>query len=154
MRAGWSPFDEVPGRMPGPRRSSPPPGAEGADTGEARFSNLFGAPAFGVTTRLRWLALGAAFYAPFGGRLQWDKNQRFVGDPTFPQAADGVQRWTITEGALTYLYFTMGAAVRVGRLAVGVTGNLIHSSVKLTQAKSANPQQDVIRRTSIASGST
>lgn len=121
----------------------PPPGAEGADTGEARFSNLFGAPAFGVTTKLRWLALGAAFYAPFGGRLQWDKNQRFVGDPSFPQAADGVQRWTITEGALTYLYFTLGAAVRVGRLAVGLTGNVIHSSVKLTQAKSANPQEDV-----------
>ena len=26
---------------------------------------------------------------------------------------------------------------------MGVTGNLIHSSVKLTQAKSANPQEDV-----------
>lgn len=121
----------------------PPPGAEGADTGEARFSNVFGAPALGVTTKLRRLALGAAFYAPFGGRLQWDKNQKFVGDPNFPQAADGVQRWTITDGALAYLYFTVGAAVRMGRLAVGLTGNLVHSSVKLTQAKSANPQQDV-----------
>ncbi len=121
----------------------PPPGAEGADSGEARFSNLFGAPALGVAKKLRRFALGAAFYVPFGGRLQWDKNQRFVGDPNFPQAADGVQRWTITEGALTYLHFTVGAAVRVGRFAVGLTGNLIHSSVKLTQAKSANPQEDV-----------
>lgn len=121
----------------------PPPGAEGADTGEARFSNPFGAPALGVTTKLHWLSLGAAFYVPFGGRLRWDKNQKFVGSPTFPQAADGVQRWTITEGALTYLYFTLGAAVRLGRLAVGLTGNLVHSSVKLTQAKSSNPQEDV-----------
>jgi long-chain fatty acid transport protein len=123
--------------------ASPPPGAEGADTGQARFSNVFGAPVLGGTSRLGRVALGGAFYVPFGGRLAWDKNQRFVGDPTFPLAADGVQRWTITEGALTYLYFTAGAAVRFGRLAVGLTGNLVHSSVKLTQAKSANPQEDV-----------
>jgi long-chain fatty acid transport protein len=122
---------------------APPPGAEGADTGTARFSNLFGAPALGITTRLRHFAIGGAFYVPFGGRVAWDKNERFVGDPNFPLAVDGVQRWTITEGALTYLYFTLGAAVRLGRLAVGVSGNVVQSSVEFTQAKSSNPQQDV-----------
>src|SRR5262247_3006995 len=30
-----------------------PPGAEGADTGQARFSNVFGAPALAVATRIR-----------------------------------------------------------------------------------------------------
>src|SRR5262249_26714755 len=107
-----------------------PPGAEGADTGRARFSNLFGAPALAAATRLGRLAAGGAFYVPFGGRLAWDQNQRFAGDPSFPQAVDGVQRWTLTRGALTYLYFTVGAAVRVGRLAVGLTGNLVHSSIQ------------------------
>jgi long-chain fatty acid transport protein len=116
-----------------------PPGAEGADTGQARFSNLFGAPVLGGTARLRRFALGAAFYVPFGGRLSWDQNPKFAGDPTFGQAVDGVQRWTITHGALTYLYFTAGGAVRLGRLSVGVTGNVIRSAVQLTQAKSFNP---------------
>jgi long-chain fatty acid transport protein len=111
-----------------------PPGAEGADSGEARFSNLFGGPALGATTRIGRFAAGAAFYVPFGGRIHWDQNQRFVGDPNFPLAADGVQRWTTIEGALTYLYFTVGAAVRIGRLSLGLTGNLVHSSIQNTQA--------------------
>jgi long-chain fatty acid transport protein len=116
-----------------------PPGAEGADTGEARFSNAFGAPMLGGTWRTGRAALGGAFYVPFGGRLSWDQNPKFANDPTFGQAVDGVQRWTITQGALTYIYVTVGGAVRLGRLSLGATGNLIHSAVQLTQAKSFNP---------------
>ena len=120
-----------------------PPGAEGADTGQARFSNLFGAPALAATTRLRRFALGGAFYVPFGGRVRWDQNPRFANDPAFPLAADGVQRWHLIEGAVTSFYFTVGAAVRLGPVALGVTGNLIRSSVHSQQAKSFNPQQVV-----------
>ena len=120
-----------------------PPGAEGADTGEARFSNLFGAPALAATTWIRRLALGGAFYVPFGGRVHWDPNPRFANDPNFPLAADGVQRWHIIDGAVTSLYFTVGAAVRLGPVAVGLTGNLVRSSVESQQAKSFNPQQAV-----------
>jgi long-chain fatty acid transport protein len=120
-----------------------PPGAEGADTAAARFSNVFGAPALGATTRIGRLALGGAFYVPFGGRLSWDKNQRFVNDPNFPLAADGVQRWGSTKGALTYLTFTLGSAVRLGRLALGLTGNVMRSTVQNTMAKSFNPSAAV-----------
>ena len=120
-----------------------PPGAQGADTGQARFSNLFGAPALAATTWIRRLALGGAFYVPFGGRVRWDQNQRFANDPAFPLAADGVQRWHIIEGAVTSLYFTLGAALRLGPVALGLTGNLIRSSVHSQQAKSFNPQQVV-----------
>ena len=120
-----------------------PPGAEGADTGQARFSNLFGAPALAATTWFRRLALGGAFYVPFGGRVHWDPNPRFANDPNFPLAADGVQRWHIIEGAVTSLYFTVGAAVRLGPVALGLTGNLVRSSVSSQQAKSFNPQQAV-----------
>lgn len=120
-----------------------PPGAEGADTGEARFSNLLGAPALAATTWIRRLALGGAFYVPFGGRVHWDQNPRFANDPSFPLAADGVQRWHIIEGAVTSLYFTVGAALRLGPVALGVTGNLVRSSVSIRQAKSFNPQQVV-----------
>ncbi len=120
-----------------------PPGAEGADTGQARFSNLFGAPALAATTWVRRLALGGAFYVPFGGRVHWDSNPRFANDPNFPLAADGVQRWHIIEGAVTSLYFTVGAALRLGPIALGVTGNLVRSSVSIRQAKSFNAQQVV-----------
>ena len=120
-----------------------PPGAEGADTGQARFSNLFGAPALAATTSFRWLALGGAFYVPFGGRVHWDPNSRFANDPNFPLAADGVQRWHIIQGAVTSFYFTVGAALRLGPVALGVTANLVRSSVSIRQAKSFNPQQVV-----------
>ena len=120
-----------------------PPGAEGADTGQARFSNLLAAPALAATTWLRRIAVGGALDVPFGGRVDWDQNPRFANDPAFPLAADGVQRWHIVEGAVTSLYLTVGAALRLGPLALGVTGNLIRSSVHLRQAKSFNPQQAV-----------
>jgi long-chain fatty acid transport protein len=113
-----------------------PPGAEGADTGQARFSGLLGAPALAATTWIRRVALGGAFYVPFGGRVHWDQNPRFVNDPAFPLAADGVQRWHIIEGAVSSLYFTVGAAVRLGPVALGATGNVIRSSVSTRQAKS------------------
>jgi long-chain fatty acid transport protein len=135
-RASWS-HAQATSEMP------EPPGAEGADTGQARFSNLFGAPALAATTRIRRLAVGGAFYVPFGGRVRWDGNPRFVNDPAFPLAADGVQRWHIIEGAVTSLYFTLGAALRLGPVALGVTGNVVRSSVSIRQAKSFNGQQAV-----------
>jgi long-chain fatty acid transport protein len=135
-RASWShdrPADQPP----------EPPGAEGADTGQARFSNLFGAPALAATTRLRRVSLGGAFYVPFGGRVRWDQNPRFANDPNFPLAVDGVQRWHIIEGAVTSLFFTVGAAVRFGPVALGLTGNVVRSSVHIQQAKSFNGQEVV-----------
>jgi len=115
-----------------------PPGAAGANAGRARFSNVLGAPMLGGTTHLpglERLALGGAFYVPFGGRIAWDGNPRFANDPTYPLAAGGVQRWTITDGSLSYLFFTVGAAYRFGRVSVGLTGNLVRASVTQTQAK-------------------
>src|SRR6188508_2278491 len=61
-RASWSHAQAA-------SETAEPPGAEGADTGEARFSNLFGAPALAATTWVRRLAVGGAFYVPFGGRV-------------------------------------------------------------------------------------
>jgi long-chain fatty acid transport protein len=120
-----------------------PPGAEGADTGQARFSTLFGAPALAATTWIRRVAVGGAFYVPFGGRVHWDQNPRFANDPNFPLAADGVQRWHLIEGSVSSLYFTVGAALRLGPVALGVTGNVVRSSVHSRQAKSFNPQEVV-----------
>jgi long-chain fatty acid transport protein len=116
-----------------------PPGAEGADAGEAHFSNLLAAPALAATTWIRRLAIGAAFYVPLGGQVHWDSNQSFAGHQQFPLAVDGVQRWHVIEGALRSLYFTLGAGIRLGPLSIGVTGNVIRSSVYLRKARSFSP---------------
>jgi len=119
-----------------------PAGAEGANTGTAHFSNIFGAPALAATMKVHDFSFGAAFYAPFGGSLKWTPNHLFTNDQNYPLAAGGIQRWTITEGSVTHLFFTLGAATRLGPLALGITGNFIHSSVINTQAKNFAGQGD------------
>ncbi len=112
-----------------------PAGAEGANEGRADLSNLFGGPMLGATTRLGDFALGLSLSVPFGGRARWSRNPRFQSSGEFPLAADGVQRWHGIEGSLTFIYGTLGLAYRFGRVAVGVSGNLIRSSVFTSQAK-------------------
>lgn len=112
-----------------------PAGSEGANSGRAEQSNVFGAPMLGASLRLGSLALGGAVFVPFGGRSEWSKNDAFRGSDEYPLAADGVQRWHSIRGALTYLYASAGAAYRIGPLSVGATLNLIHSSVQSLRAK-------------------
>ena len=120
-----------------------PPGAEGANTGTASLSNVFGGPMIGGFTRLGPLALGGSFSVPFGGRGQWSTNDNFANHPNFPLAAGGVQRWHGIEGALTFMYFTAGAAYQLGRLSIGVSGNVIRSTVFSSQAKNVLGDGDV-----------
>jgi long-chain fatty acid transport protein len=117
-----------------PSDPSDPPGGEGANAGQASLFNVFGGPALGVTTKIGNLVLGAGVFVPFGGRENWDKNEHF-SNAAFPLASDGVQRWHIIDGALTFIYLSAGAAYRFGRLSVGAAGNFISSSVLTSQAK-------------------
>jgi long-chain fatty acid transport protein len=119
-----------------------PTGAEGANSGEAELSNVFGAPMLGATLRLGDFALGAAAYVPFGGRARWSQNEGFAGAAEYPLAADGVQRWHSIEGALTYVYGTLGVAYRWGKLSIGASANLVHSSVVSKKAKNPTGQGD------------
>lgn len=118
-----------------------PPSGEGANAGRASLFNVFGAPMFGASAKVGDFAFGAAIYVPFGGRARWSQNASFVDHPTFPRAADGVQRWHSIEGALTYLYTTAGLAYRIGPLSIGATGNLIRSSVFSRRARIFNPPE-------------
>lgn len=120
---------------PSPNDPAEPAGAEGANNGRAELSNVFGAPMLGATWQLGKFALGAAIYVPFGGRAHWSQNESFAGGEQFPLARDGVQRWHTIEGALTYVYGTLGAAYRIGRLSLGASANLVHSSVLSKKAR-------------------
>jgi long-chain fatty acid transport protein len=112
-----------------------PPGAEGANYGKGTLTNVFAGPAFGATTKLGDLALGIGLFVPFGGRAKWDQNDKFANSTTYPLAVDGVQRWHSIEGAITFLYLTAGAAYKLGPFSIGVSGNLIFSSIRSLQAK-------------------
>jgi long-chain fatty acid transport protein len=126
---------------PAPSDGPDPPGAAGANSGRASMFNVFGAPMLGATTHRGPLALGLAVSVPFGGRSRWSPNQALAGS-AFPLAADGVQRWHSIDGALTFVYATLGVAYRVGPLALGLAGNLVRSSVHTNQAKNPTGNGD------------
>ena len=79
--------------------------------------------------------LGAGFFAPFCGSSHWGKNDEFAGSTKYPLAAGGVQRWFAIDGHVRVLYFTAGAAYRLGPLSIGATGNFISSTIDSTKAK-------------------
>jgi len=120
-----------------------PADAQGANSGTAHLLNVFGSPSIGGTLKLGNLVLGAGFFAPYGGRQHWPKNSAFENDSEkgpqagakYPLAAAGVQRWFDIDTALTVLYFTAGAAYRLGPLSIGATGNFISTTLDTTRAK-------------------
>jgi long-chain fatty acid transport protein len=130
------------------RAASDPPdpaGGEGANVGRAELFNVFGAPMLGASGRFGNLALSAGLFVPFGGRQEWSKNPRFVGNSQFPLAADGVQRWHSIKGGVTVIYGSLGAAYRIGPLSLGASGNLVASSLESLRAK--NPGGDTLGHT-------
>jgi long-chain fatty acid transport protein len=130
-----------------PAASDPadPVGGEGANAGRAELFNVFGAPMLGASARFGSLALGAALFVPFGGRAHWSQNESFAGNTAFPLAGDGVQRWHSIRGSLTFLYTSIGAAYRFGPLSLGLSGNLVASSVASLRAR--NPSGDTLGHT-------
>lgn len=120
----------------------PPEGYFGANYGVGRANNVFGAPMLGATFRLGHVVFGAAAYAPFGGNVTFDENQRYRSR-AYPGAQDGVARWHGIEAATKSIYGTVGLAYRFGRVSIGVTGNLIFTSLALTRAQSLDGSNDL-----------
>ena len=113
-----------------------PPGAQGAGTGRASLFNVFGGPVLAGSMHLtRDFVVAAGLFAPFYGLFHWDKNQAFAGSTKYPQAVDGVQRWFAIDGQIEVLYFSAGAAYRIGPVSIGASGNFISSTVSLLQAR-------------------
>ncbi len=120
-----------------------PAGAAGANTGRSTLLNLVPSPFAGATYRFGKIAVGLAFFTPFGGQSAWDQNARFRGNSTYPGAVDGVARWAIISGTLRSSFFTLGAAYDFGPVSVGVTGNLIQTAVEISQAREPSGGNDI-----------
>jgi long-chain fatty acid transport protein len=126
--------------------------------GHASLFNVFGGPAMGATWKMNdSFAIGAGLFVPFGGRVHWDKNPQFQSSypqvtgpsgqlqdasctdtavPACPEAMDGPQRWHMIDASLTFAQATVGAAYKLGPLAIGAAGNLIVSNLTTSQAHS------------------
>jgi long-chain fatty acid transport protein len=111
-----------------------------ANYGEATLFNVAAAPMLGATFKISDLALGLAFYVPFGGSSTWDENEDFAGVTEYPGVVDGVQRWGSITGTLRSLYWTLGVAYNfkdIG-LSVGAGANLIRSEIKTIRARNTD----------------
>ncbi len=119
------------------------PTAEGANYGEASLFNFAASPTIGLTAQLDHLAIGLAFFTPFGGAAKWDQNDALKGS-NFPGAVDGVQRWYSISGRIQSSYVTLGAAYEFEfspggpALSVGAGANAIISLVQTLRARNAD----------------
>ena len=106
------------------------------DTGKAQLLNVFGGASLAGTTHLtKNLVIAGGFFAPFFGISHWAKDNDFNGAKSFPQAYDGIQRWFGIDGKIEVLYFSLGAAYKLGPLSIGATGNFISSTFANYQAR-------------------
>jgi long-chain fatty acid transport protein len=117
----------------------------GANDGTSKLFNVLASPMFGVTTKLGDVALGAGFYVPYGGQSVWDKNDDFKDDPTHAGPYDGVARWYVMEGIIRSSFITLAGAYHIepARLSIGVSGNLILTTVDTVRAKTPSGNNQV-----------
>ncbi|MCK6537240.1 MAG: outer membrane protein transport protein [Polyangiaceae bacterium] len=117
----------------------------GANDGTGKLFNVLASPMLGVTTKIGDLALGAGFYVPYGGQSVWDKNDKFEDDPQYAGPVDGVQRWYVMEGIIRSSFVTLAGAyhIKPARLSVGVSGNLIFTTVDTVRAKTPSGNNQV-----------
>lgn len=130
---------------PGGNDIDEPGDAQGANVGEATLFNVVAAPMLGVTGKFGDFAVGVGFYVPFGGISVWDKNEAFEGNTTYPGPEDGIQRWYTIEGTLRSDYITMAAAYHIepARLSLGVSGNLVLSTIDTIRARTSDGSNDI-----------
>jgi long-chain fatty acid transport protein len=120
-----------------------PDGAEGANNGTATLFNVIGGPSIFYATHLDDLSIGAGFYVPYGGSVQWDKNEDFENTATYPGAVDGVARWHSIEGSLIVANLSLGGAYKLDRLSLGLAGNLMYSQVSFNQARTPGSDNNI-----------
>lgn len=121
-----------------------PADAAGANTGRATLFNIIPSPMIGATHSFGDFALGLGFYTPLGGQASWNGNDQFANSK-YPGPVDGVQRWAIINGEIRSSYYTLAGAYHVPHtgLSIGVSGNLIQSSINIVRARNATGDNSI-----------
>jgi long-chain fatty acid transport protein len=116
---------------------------DGANSGKNTLFNVVGSPMLGVSTKLGDLALGAAFFTPFGGASYWNKADEF-DDASAPGVVDGPQRWYTIDGQLRSSFIAANAAYQIADMvSLGVSLNLIMSSVTTLRARTLTGDDNI-----------
>lgn len=118
-------------------RNGTPSDPAGLNDGEGTVTNVLASPFIGVVTDfgVEGLAVGAAFYTPFGGQSKWDASG--PDDSRYPGAYSGPQRWWVMEGTIRTLYTSVAAAYtfQEPRLSLGLSANLNINQVHTVRAR-------------------
>jgi long-chain fatty acid transport protein len=109
------------------------PKSQAGDSGQAHLLNVFGGPTMAATGKFGNFAFGAGLFVPFAGRVNWADGDN--PDPSLPLSAGGAQRWHMIDAQLTFLQVSVGAAYKLGPVALGITGNLMNSQITEDQAQ-------------------
>jgi long-chain fatty acid transport protein len=137
-------------------RAGTPNEAVGANTGEATLSNLIVSPFLGVASDLGVdnLGVGLAFYVPFGGQSSWDKVSSFEGDPRYPGAVDGSQRWSTIEGELRAMYVSAAGSYYLPgpRLSFGASLSFVRQETDTVRARTAAGTDDLVAGDDVIEG--
>ena len=130
---------------PHPTDVPEPAGLRGANTDPATLTNVSVVPMLGGTYGIGGLALGVAFYVPFGGGSVWDKNDRLAGNPSYPGASGGSQRWHALDGTFQVFYWTAAVAYEIPGtgLTLGASASLIRSEIQSLNARTAIGTNDL-----------
>ena len=95
--------------------------AAGGQHGHGPLSTCSPGPTMAATAKFGNFAIGAGLFVPFGGRVNWGKNDNPT--PDLPLTANGVQRFHMETAALTFLQVS-GAAYKLGPVLIGADRQL------------------------------
>lgn len=128
--------------------SGTPASAVDRNAGKNSLLNFAAAPFLGVVSDfgIEGLGVGLGAYVPFGGASTWDQVSKFDGDPDYPGAVDGAQRWWSIEGTLRSLYATAAGAYKIPstRLSLGLSFNYIMSEIHTVRARNGSGGDELV----------
>lgn len=115
-----------------------PADASGANAGRAVLVNPLLNPVLAASLKIGNLSLGAGFFTPYGGFVNWDTRPEFAGS-RYPGIVDGVSRFQSIEGEIVTSQFSLGGALRIAGtgLSLGASASVMRSWINDVRAWSS-----------------
>jgi len=110
-------------RTRAPTDAPDPADAQGANVGRAVLVNPLVNPVLAASFKRGKLSLGAGFFTPFGGMVNWNTRPAFAGS-RYPGVVDGVSRYHSIEGQIVTSQFMLGGALQVADTGLSLGASL------------------------------